>query len=85
MLQSYSLPLVVLTLSNEVFIGLSNVSFVTNAWEGAHAREHLPEGQHFGVSVDFVQHSFHQLLVFLRVHGTGAVNHSLNLLDCETK
>lgn len=77
--------MVVLTLSIEVFIGRFNVSFVANAWEGAHARKCLPEGQHFGVSVDFVQHSFYQLLVFLRVHRTGAVNHSLNLLDCQTK
>lgn len=28
----------------------------------------LPEGHKFGVSVCFLQHPFHQLLIFLRVH-----------------
>lgn len=47
------------------------------------ACECLPEGQQFGVSVCFLQHSFHQLLVFLRIHRARAVNHGLNLLDCQ--
>lgn len=41
----------------------------------------LPERQEFGVSVCFLQHSFDQLFVLLRIHRAGAVHHRLNLLD----
>lgn len=41
----------------------------------------LPEGQQFGVSVCFLQHSFHQLFIFLRIHWACAVDNCLNLWD----
>lgn len=41
----------------------------------------LPEGQQFGVSSYVLQHSFHQLFVFLRIHWARAVDHCLNPCD----